>query len=134
MIPSNSREQVGVLLLVSAALVALATWILYRYGRSRGSEYRERRRRHSLAVHGRIGEGTITDAHDNLLYYSYSVHGVAFSASQDISALRSLLPEDPSTLAGPVRIKYSLRNPANSIVLSEEWSGLRIRSEEPKGA
>ena len=30
-----------------------------------------------------------------------------------------------ATNIGPVSIKYDPRNPANSIVLSEEWSGLR---------
>jgi hypothetical protein len=27
---------------------------------------------------------------------------------------------------GPVSVKYDPRNPANSIVVSEEWSGLRL--------
>jgi hypothetical protein len=31
---------------------------------------------------------------------------------------------DLSTI-GPVSVKYDARNPANSIVLAENWSGLR---------
>jgi hypothetical protein len=32
-----------------------------------------------------------------------------------------------AALAGPAIVKYIPRNPANSIVICEEWSGLRAR-------
>jgi hypothetical protein len=50
---------------------------------------------------------------------------VEYTASQDISKLRDRLPEDPQTWIGPVTIKYLPRNPANSIVVCEDWSGFR---------
>jgi hypothetical protein len=53
---------------------------------------------------------------------------VAYSTGQDISELRELLPADPERLIGPVTLKYSPKNPANSIVLCERWSGLRVRT------
>ena len=34
-----------------------------------------------------------------------------------------------TVLVGPVTLKYSTRNPANSIIICEEWSGLRQRRE-----
>ena len=37
----------------------------------------------------------------------------------------SPLPEDPDRLIGPVYMKYTPRNPANSIIVCEQWSGLR---------
>jgi hypothetical protein len=68
--------------------------------------------------------GLVLDAGPDLIHYQYELRGVAYFASQDVSALRGLLPEDPARLAGPVNVKYDPRNPANSIVLCEEWSGL----------
>jgi len=50
---------------------------------------------------------------------------VEYTASQDVSALRELLPDDPSVVNGVVFVKYDSRNPANSMILSEDWSGLR---------
>ena len=39
---------------------------------------------------------------------------------------RAVIAPDLSGL-GPVAVKYDPRNPANSIVLAEEWSGLRLK-------
>jgi len=36
-----------------------------------------------------------------------------------------LLPADRMSMVGPASVKYDPRNPANSIVLCEQWSGLR---------
>lgn len=74
---------------------------------------------------GKMGDASLVDVRDDLLFYSYAVHGVEYTASQDISTLRQFLPECVDTLAGNVLVKYDPRNPANSLVLAEEWSGLR---------
>jgi hypothetical protein len=79
-----------------------------------------------------MSDGMLTDVRENTLYYSYSIHGVDYAASQDVSRLRDRLPEDHDLLIGPVTLKYSVRNPANSIVVCEQWSGLRIRKERIK--
>src|ERR1700687_3967281 len=89
------------------------------------AEKRERKRRLELHRHGRLGDALITEATESMLYYSYSVRGVQYEASQDVSTLRSLLPPEPERLIGPASLKYSSRNPANSILICEEWSGLR---------
>jgi len=109
-------------LLAGAGLVALAGWIVYR--RRLTPAEKERRRRVALNRWQRTVEGLVLDAGTDLIHYQYELSGVAYFASQDVSALRALLPEDPARLAGPVNVKYDPRNPANSIVLCEEWSGL----------
>jgi hypothetical protein len=115
--------QIAALCVLVAGLSALAAWIVLR---RRGTpEKRERQRR--LAVHhqGRIGDAMINEVTGDALYYSYSVGGVQYEASQDITALRDLLPAQPERLIGWSGMKYSSNNPANSILICEEWSGLR---------
>jgi hypothetical protein len=106
----------------SAGLAALAVRILLK--RRLTPAEKERRRRLAVQGRGRTVEGTITDAGAGIVHYGYELRGVAYSASQDISALVERIPGDPSRLVGPVSVKYEPNNPANSIVLSEEWSGL----------
>jgi len=91
-------------------------------------EKREQKRRLELHRHGRLGDALITEAADGMLYYSYSVRGVQYEASQDVSALRHLLPTELERLIGPASLKYSSKNPGNSILICEEWSGLRVPS------
>ena len=91
-------------------------------------EKRERKRRLELHQHGRLGDALITEATEAMLYYSYSVRGVQYEASQDVSTLRDLLPPEPERLIGPASLKYSTRNPGNSMLICEEWSGLRAPS------
>jgi len=87
-------------------------------------EERERRRRASLVARGKMGDASLVEIRDNLIFYSYDVRGVGYTASQDVSALRTFLPQDFAVGIGPIYVKYDPRNPANSVVLSEEWSGL----------
>ena len=90
----------------------------------------ERRRRTVLHRAGKMGDGEIVDVEtaSASIVYSYSVAGVTYEASQDVRALQALLPPDVMTMVGPVSVKFDPRNPANSIVLCEEWSGLRSRA------
>jgi hypothetical protein len=113
------------LVVVAAALAALGLVILFRIRRK--PKDKEMRRRLAVNLHGRLGDATITEVQENTLFYSYSVRGVAYTASQDISQLRAQIPSDLERLIGPASLKYSPRNPANSIIVCEEWSGLRAR-------
>jgi len=115
--------QIAVLSGVAAVLVAVAVWIAMRVHGT--PEKRERRRRLSVHRQGRLGDAMITEATDSTLYYTYSIRGVQYTASQDISTLRDLLPGEPERLIGVVGLKYSSKNPANSILICEGWSGLR---------
>lgn len=70
-------------------------------------------------------EAEITDVEAGVIAFTYEVAGVTYHCSQDVAAFGNL-PSDPMLLLGPAAIKYSPANPANSILMSEEWSGIRV--------
>jgi hypothetical protein len=109
-------------LILALALVGYRLWKKSRIA----PEERERRRRVALVAHGKLGDATLVEIQDDLLFYSYIVRGVEYTASQDVSMLASFLPKDMSSIVA-VAVKYDPRIPANSIVLAEDWSGLRLR-------
>ena len=116
---------------VTLALAGLLTVLLailgYRAWRNSRvtPEERERRRRDALAMHGKMGDAVLVEIREDLLFYTYAVRGVEYTASQDVSALTERVPHDYSSIAS-VAVKFDPRNPANSIVLAEGWSGLRV--------
>lgn len=120
--------QVTVLAAFAGVLLAAAVWILLNHRIT--PEKRERQRRLILSRRGRLSDGIITDASAEAIFYSYSISGVVYTASQDIGTLYNYLPSDPERLIGPVWLKYSPQNPANSIVLCERWSGLRTNAHQ----
>jgi hypothetical protein len=80
-------------------------------------------------------DGVVTDVDipaagegKGLIHYTYCIGGVEYSAAQDISDLAASIESDPSTIVGSVNVKYHTRNPFNSIVICEGWSGLRRRA------
>lgn len=122
----------GLLVLLVAALVVIG---VRAWKRSRVTpEERERRRRSSLAAHGKMGDANIVEIRDQLLFFAYSVGGLEYTASQDMSALHDYLPTDLSLAIGAVYVKYDPHNPANSVVLSEEWSGFNACAPQPHQA
>ena len=88
---------------------------------------RERQRRWLVSRSGRLGDGFVTDVGEHSLYYTYTVRGVDYAASQDITAVRELLPENLENLIGPVTLKFLPDNPGNSIIVCEDWLGLRVK-------
>lgn len=88
-------------------------------------EERERRRRAALVEHGKMGDATLVEVRDDVLVYSYGVRGVEYTASQDVTSLKEYIPRNLSEI-GPVAVRYDARNPANSIVVAEQWTGLRV--------
>ena len=112
-------------LMLAAGLVLVAAGV-YLLVRRRKPKDKEKRRRLIVNHFGRIGDATITDLQGDTLFYSYSVAGVTYTASQDIAALRDHMPPDVQRLIGrAASLKYTPQNPANSILVCEEWSGLR---------
>ena len=82
-----------------------------------------------INAHGRMTDGSVTEATPDNLFYMYSVAGVEYMTSQDVSDLSAMLPLGPEHYIGcTVSVKYSTQNPANSIVVCEEWTGLRTQS------
>ncbi|MGH9722504.1 MAG: hypothetical protein ACRD8O_20020, partial [Bryobacteraceae bacterium] len=106
-------------------LMGVAWWVLTR--RQPPAE-RERRRRLEVSRRGRMGEATVTEIRQDVVYYIYEVRGVAYTTSQDVSSLLDRFPGDPAKVIGLAGLKYNPQNPANSIIICEEWSGLRAHS------
>lgn len=114
-----------------AAVAGLGAWGIYRYIKGRPTEAElERRRRTDLYTRGKMGDANLLEYREHMVMYSYAIGGVEYMASQDLSGLEQQLPADRWSAIGPVSIKYDPRNPANSIVLSEQWSGLRTARVE----
>lgn len=111
----------GVLLAVLLALIGYLAW-----KRSRiPPEERERARRAHLVARGKVLDATLVEARESLLFYSYDVRGIEYTASQDVSLLGTYLPVD-LPVGMPVLVRYDPRNPANSILVAEGWTGLRV--------
>jgi hypothetical protein len=130
--PQN-REEFGAIAGGIAAAVTLL-WYIIRLLRRVSPEEMERRRRVALAATGRIIDGVIVDAplyHQEelaegapaLIAFRYRIAGVVYECSQDVTTLQTEIEDFRIDL--PVSIKYDPRNPANSIVVAESWSGLR---------
>ena len=120
---ADLRIELALLAGAAALTIGVGLWFLATLRPSPAE--RERRRRLGVDRDGRIGQGILADIDDNIVHYSYTVGGVAYNASQDVSTLREFMPGDTGALGGSVQIKYLPRNPPNSIVVCENWSGLR---------
>jgi hypothetical protein len=110
-----------------------ASYILRK--RRKTPEQLERERRGRISTHGRITDGTVIDAQEmatngqsavQLLIFQYDVSGVSYEASQDITHLRQFVDIHTCKVGVPTSVKYDPQNPGDSIVISEEWSGLRL--------
>ena len=121
----------------AAVVVAGGIWWYVKSHRPSAEEI-ERRRREELALGGRITDGVILDARTlgnedsisatpEVLVYSYSLAGLVYNCAQDVSTL-------PNEVVGfridqPVQVRYDPRNPGNSIIVSETWTGLWLRPD-----
>ena len=122
-IRDSASVQIVLVALLCAVLLGLGFYFLSRIRRN--PKDKEKRRRLQVNEQGRIADATITEVYESTIFYEYSVRGVLYTASQDVAQLREQTPSDLDRLIGPVTLKYSPQNPANSIILCEEWSGLR---------
>ena len=120
--PFFHDPRLALLAATSAGLLALGIVIIFRVRRDPGE--REKRRRLFVSRRGRMCEAFITEASADIIHFSYSISGVEYTASQEVRELAHLLPAKPEALIGLVYMKYLANNPANSVLMSEEWSGL----------
>ncbi len=113
-------------LVLAVVLVVLLALIAYRSWQARRipPEEIERQRREMLVATGKMGDATLVEVREGLIFYSYDVRGVEYIASQDVSRLVEYLPSE-LPISTPVMVRYDARNPANSIVVAERWTGLR---------
>lgn len=114
-------------------------------GRSEDPDEVEKQRRAYLNQVGRIVEGQITDFVElaasaledkkgrapaitgprKLVYYSYSISGVSYETAQDITTLDGHAGMDRIIAGLSASVKYDPSNPSNSILIADDWSGLR---------
>lgn len=113
--------------------VALASYALLRRKPQTADEI-ERERRGWLNTIGRITDGTVIDVQEiradtprpaTMLIYQYDVAGVSYEASQDVTYLRQWINLHSCRLGLHTSVKYDARNPGNSMVIAEGWTGLR---------
>ncbi|MGH9598247.1 MAG: hypothetical protein ACRD27_00170 [Terracidiphilus sp.] len=115
-----------------AALGSAGLWLLLR--KRPTAEERERVRRQFLAQSGRLVDGMLLDIAEvegedgsklTMLIYDYLIGGVNYECSQDITSLRTVLDAAQIRAGFPCTVRYQPGNPQNSIVIAEQWTGLR---------
>ena len=114
--------------------VLLAAYLLLR-SKPKTPEEQERERREWLDRVGRITDGTVIDVQELaaagnhhaaiMLIYKYDVAGVSYECSQDVTYLRHWINLHSCRLGLHTSVKYDPQNPGNSLVVSENWMGLR---------
>lgn len=60
-----------------------------------------------------------------LLFYMYSISGVTYETAQDITGLEERACLDRLVAGQHASVKYDPSNPSNSILVADDWSGLR---------
>jgi hypothetical protein len=115
----------GIAAFAAVSAAAFLAWRMFRH--QPDADELERLRRGMLHGRGKIGDGEIVDVDGAVILYSYCVGGVEYTVGQDASAIEALLPQDRMRMVGPASVRFDPKNPPNSIVVCEEWSGLRLR-------
>ena len=120
--------------LVTGGVALLGVYALLRR-RPKTADELERERRAWLESTGRITDGTVIDVQElaaakkhhaaTMLIYKYDVAGVSYECSQDVTYLRHWINLHSCRLGLPTSVKYDPQNPGNSLVVSENWMGLR---------
>jgi len=139
MIHFNAQTwEIAVAAAMTAALLAVALWLLLR--KRPTPEEIERARRKLLAHSGRLVDGMLLDICEveaparskdkpartlTMLLYSYRIGGVDYEASQDITDMRGVVDAAEVRAGFPCSARYLPGRPQNSIVVAEEWTGLR---------
>jgi hypothetical protein len=121
-------------LVLGAIGLALASYALLRR-KPKTADDVERERRAWLNTVGRITDGTVIDVQELaaasnhhaaiMLIYKYDVAGVSYECSQDVTYLRHWINLHSCRLGLHTSVKYDPQNPGNSLVVSENWMGLR---------
>jgi hypothetical protein len=133
--PSNlSFERQVAAAAAGAVVLGGVLWLVLRRKRPTPEEM-ERARREWLVRVGRITDGSLLDSTileesephaPGRLIFTYQIAGVVYEAAQDVSALPERVRDMRFDL--PVQVRYDYQNPANSIVVAEEWSGVRLKA------
>ena len=139
------------LALGGGSVVAIAL-LVYAFVRPASDpEEAERKRRLHLNHIGRIAEGQVVELVEqpatkaeekkgllkararpmldlrprHLVQYSYSISGVTYHTAQDVTGLESQVRFDRLVAGQQASVKYDPSNPSDSILVADDWSGLR---------
>jgi hypothetical protein len=137
---------------MGVAAIAAIAMVAYAFFRpAEPAEDVERKRRLQLNQIGRIAEGQVVDVVENppeeppkqkglfgsravpivdnrprhLVSYSYAISGVTYHTAQDITGLESQVKFERLVTGQAASIKYDPANPTDSIIVADDWSGLR---------
>ena len=118
-------------LVVVASATAGVLWWLRRHRPT--PEEIERARREYLVSSGRLVDGMLLDVRElefegrklTFLEYSYRIGGADYECSQDVSSITDVVHPDDLRAGLPCTVRYVPNSPQNSIVVAENWSGLR---------
>ena|ERR1019366_7115 len=115
-----------------SALAGVALWMVLR--KRPTAEELERLRRGFLVQSGRLVDGMLLDICDieaedgrtlTMLLYNYRIAGVDYECSQDITDMGEVVDAAQVRAGFPCSVRYQPGNAQNSIVVAEEWTGLR---------
>jgi hypothetical protein len=130
--------EISVMAALVTVLLVAGFWMLLHKGPT--PEERERARREFLSHSGRLVDGMLLDICEveappqhkdesgrtlTLLVYKYRIGGVDYESSQDITDMRDVVDAAKVRVGFPCSARYQPGNPQNSIVVAEEWTGLR---------
>jgi hypothetical protein len=140
------------LLGLAGGAIAAISLIAYAFIRPEVNvEQAERKRRLHLNQIGRIAEGQIVELAEHspeplperkglfgararpvmenrprqLVSYSYAISGVTYHTAQDITGLEGQIRFERLVAGQPASVKYDASNPSDSILVADDWSGLR---------
>ena len=141
------------LLAIGGGSLAALAMIAYAFVRPAvNPEEEERKRRLHLNLIGRIAEGQVVELlaeqeappveesrklfgsrprplvngrPRQLVSYSYAISGVTYQTAQDITGLESQVRVERLVAGHPASVKYDPSNPSDSILVADDWSGIR---------
>jgi hypothetical protein len=133
----------------AGAAVVVGVWLAQWLRRPPDEDEIEHKRRAHINQVGRIAEGQIleileapaepessgpalfrraakaaSNGRRKLVCYSYSISGVSYETAQDITSLEARAQLNRVVPGQPASIKYDPANPGDSIVVTDDWSGL----------
>ncbi len=121
--------------LAGAVVLAAASTVMWLGGRKKTPEQHEILRRQRISTQGRITDGTVLDIQEfnsdaghpvQLVLYSYGVAGVQYECSQEVTNLHKFPDLHSCRIGVAASVKYDPYHPGNSIVMAEDWCGLRV--------
>jgi hypothetical protein len=142
----------NLILIMAGVAVAALVMIGYAFFRpAENPEAIERKRRLHLNQIGRITEGQVVELAEHLqeppaerktlfrsnaaplaasqmrhlVSYSYAISGVTYHTAQDITGLEGQIRFERLVAGQPASVKYDPSNPVDSILVADDWSGLR---------